>query len=228
MSNSTSPTRFMGEVDHFYDPNFTAEISQKMRVPKRINVDGVSDLPNVGRPEAHWMPAEKLEMFVPEKIVVADEHMSDFMNGGDEYHGIKPITTREMSLDNTIMPREPPSSIRVQTPPRVLTIDQTYSQEEYGYPPTPVGMKENIVRKYVGEQRNDISSLSNMMNDSTVAEGMTLNEEVVHLRRQLAKLNRRVMSIELDNLQRQNKDKIIYALGLAYFFFKTVLWLSRS
>uniref|UniRef100_A0A0A9XTT4 Transport and Golgi organization protein 11 n=1 Tax=Lygus hesperus TaxID=30085 RepID=A0A0A9XTT4_LYGHE len=219
MSNSTSPTRFMGEVDHFYDPNFTAEISQKMRVPKRINVDGVSDLPNVGRPEAHWMPAEKLEMFVPEKIVVA---------GGDEYHGIKPITTREMSLDNTIMPREPPSSIRVQTPPRVLTIDQTYSQEEYGYPPTPVGMKENIVRKYVGEQRNDISSLSNMMNDSTVAEGMTLNEEVVHLRRQLAKLNRRVMSIELDNLQRQNKDKIIYALGLAYFFFKTVLWLSRS
>lgn len=57
---------------------------------------------------------------------------------------------------------------------------------------------------------------------------MTLNEEVVHLRRQLAKLNRRVMSIELENMQRQNRDKIIYALGLAYFFFKTVLWLSRS
>ncbi|CAA9994646.1 unnamed protein product [Nesidiocoris tenuis] len=65
------------------------------------------------------------------------------------------------------------------------------------------------------------------MCDSTAVEGMTLNEEVVHLRRQLAKLNRRVMSIELDNMQRQNRDKIVYALGLAYFFLKTVLWLSR-
>lgn len=57
---------------------------------------------------------------------------------------------------------------------------------------------------------------------------MSLNEEVVHLRRQLAKLNRRIMSIELENMQRQTRDKVVFAVGLAYFFFKTVLWLSRS
>lgn len=77
-SNASSPVRFSGDADHFYDPNYTAEISQKMRVPKRINVDGVSDLPNVGRPESHWMPAEKLEMFVPEKIVVAGKSVDVF------------------------------------------------------------------------------------------------------------------------------------------------------
>ena len=72
MSTSNTPTHFSGETDHFYDPNFTAEISQKMRVPKRINIDGVSDLPMVNRNDFNaWMPAEKLEMNVPDKIVVA-------------------------------------------------------------------------------------------------------------------------------------------------------------
>jgi hypothetical protein len=70
MSNTTSPTRFSGESDHFYDPNFTAEISQKMRVPKRIKVDGESDEPKNGENFNHWMPKEKLDMHVPEKIVV--------------------------------------------------------------------------------------------------------------------------------------------------------------
>jgi hypothetical protein len=59
-------------------------------------------------------------------------------------------------------------------------------------------------------------------------EGLTPSEELVHLRRQMAKLNRRVMAIELDSLQRQQREKIIYAIGLAYFFFKTIFWLARS
>ena len=59
-------------------------------------------------------------------------------------------------------------------------------------------------------------------------DGLTPSEELVHLRRQMAKLNRRVMAIELDNLQRQQREKIIYVIGLAYFFFKTVFWLARS
>lgn len=61
-----------------------------------------------------------------------------------------------------------------------------------------------------------------------LSESMTTNEEVVHLRRQLAKLNRRVMSIELENLQRQQREKMLYAIGIAYFFFKMLFWLNRS
>jgi hypothetical protein len=59
-------------------------------------------------------------------------------------------------------------------------------------------------------------------------EGLTPSEELVHLRRQMAKLNRRVMAVELDNMQRQQREKIICAIGLAYFFFKAVFWLARS
>lgn len=59
-------------------------------------------------------------------------------------------------------------------------------------------------------------------------DGLTPAEEVLHLRKQVAKLNRRVMAIELDNMQRQQKEKIVYGLGLAYFIFKALLWLNRS
>ncbi|CAH1401553.1 unnamed protein product [Nezara viridula] len=219
MSKSSTPTHFSGETDHFYDPNFTAEISQKMRVPKRINVDGVCDMPNVNKNDFNaWMPAEKLEMHVPEKIVVA---------GHDEHFGTRTIP-REMALDNSIMPPDP-GIIRVQTPPRVITIDSVYYPED-AYQPPPAYVEINHRKPHSdGDRRLDLSTASVNLNESiAAAEGMSLNEEVVHLRRQLAKLNRRIMSIELENMQRQTRDKVVFAVGLAYFFFKTVLWLSRS
>ncbi|XP_014259065.1 transport and Golgi organization protein 11 isoform X2 [Cimex lectularius] len=215
MSESNSPS-YSVESDRFFDPNFTAEISQKMRVPKRINVDGVSDMPNMNRSESHWMPAEKLDMHVPERIVVA---------GQETHFGTKALP-REIVLDNTIIPSDP--GVRVQTPPRVITIDSNYYHDDYQ--PSPIFSMPP--RKQDMDRRFDMSHVNNNsvnLNDSVASvEGMTLNEEVVHLRRQLAKLNRRVMTVELDNLQRQNRDKIVYALGLAYFFFKTFIWLSRS
>lgn len=59
-------------------------------------------------------------------------------------------------------------------------------------------------------------------------ELLTPSEEVLHLRRQVAKLNRRVLSIELDNMQRQQRDKVVYCIGLAYFLMKAIMWLNRN
>lgn len=61
-----------------------------------------------------------------------------------------------------------------------------------------------------------------------MAEGLSAAEELVHLRRQIVKLNRRVMSIEADQLQRQQKEKIAYAIGIAYLLFKVISWLNRN
>ena len=58
-------------------------------------------------------------------------------------------------------------------------------------------------------------------------EGLSTAEEVLHLRKQLAKLNRRVMAIELENMQRQQKEKFIYGIGLAYFLLKAIIWLNK-
>lgn len=59
-------------------------------------------------------------------------------------------------------------------------------------------------------------------------EQVTPSEEVLHLRRQVSKLNRRVLTIEIDNLQRQQREKIVYCMGLAYFLIKAIMWLNRN
>lgn len=60
------------------------------------------------------------------------------------------------------------------------------------------------------------------------SEGLTTSEEVQHLRRQMAKLNRRVMALELEHLNRLQKEKILYGLGIAYFLLKAIFWLNRN
>ncbi|XP_058450771.1 transport and Golgi organization protein 11 isoform X2 [Malaya genurostris] len=59
-------------------------------------------------------------------------------------------------------------------------------------------------------------------------ENLTPSEEMTNLRRQVAKMNRRLLAIELDNMQRQQREKIIYCVGLAYLLLKTFMWLSRK
>lgn len=63
---------------------------------------------------------------------------------------------------------------------------------------------------------------------SSVDVSLPPSEEVQHLRRQVGKLNRRVMAIELEMLQRQQRDKILYTLTLAYFILKAISWLNRN
>lgn len=59
-------------------------------------------------------------------------------------------------------------------------------------------------------------------------EGLSTKDELGHLRRQIMKLNRRVMIIEAEHLQRQQKEKIVYSIGVAYFIFKVIVWLRSS
>ena len=59
-------------------------------------------------------------------------------------------------------------------------------------------------------------------------ENITPSEELVHLRRQVAKMNRRVLAIEIENIQRNQRDKVVYAVGLAYFLLKAFMWLNRN
>lgn len=40
MSNVTSPQRFSGKFDNFYDGHFEPDITSQMKVPKRIRVSG--------------------------------------------------------------------------------------------------------------------------------------------------------------------------------------------
>lgn len=139
---------------------------------------------------------------------------------------------REIDFDNSLLPTEPfACDPRVATPPRQLTLDKypfplVDDFEEKKEDRLPVATKPNV--KF---NLNDSTELSISRRESTPpigADGLTPAEEVHHLRRQMAKMNRRVMALELENLSRLQKEKVMYGLGIAYFLLKAIFWLNRN
>ena len=53
-------------------------------------------------------------------------------------------------------------------------------------------------------------------------------EEIQIVRRQIAKLNHRLMAVELENQQQQQREMILTALVTCYFVSKFFMWLNRS
>lgn len=224
MSTLSSPARFAPDFDGIYDPNFTVDISNRMRVPRRIRVTGNDDdvATDFSRPAEH----HKLEMTVPGRILVT---------GQDTHVGLK-SPPRELHLERSMLP--PPSLIRVQTPPRVLTL------EEHPFPTVDEIEQEMIRTKHASGNEvthtNTYNATNPAMDQSlssypssppTVGPGgdslTSSGEELMLFRRHLAKLSRRVMVLEHENHQRQQREVIIYSIGVAYFFLKTLYWLHR-
>ena len=227
MSKTHSPTVFNGEPDSFYDPNFTLDINKRMRVPKSIRVSGdYTDDDAAGTNGSGWnqvVSTEKFEMHVPDRILVV----------GQEQHVGTRAPPREITLENAVLPPEQ-GMVRVQTPPRILTLDNHYfpavDEEEpnsYVTEPKDTGSSrpreayptETQIVRHVREPTPSYNALDVSLPPS---------EEIQHLRRQVGKLNRRVMAIELDMLQRQQREKILYALTLTYLILKAFSWLTRN
>ncbi|XP_037093752.1 transport and Golgi organization protein 11-like [Pollicipes pollicipes] len=61
-----------------------------------------------------------------------------------------------------------------------------------------------------------------------VAGYLSAGEELELLRRQLLKVNRRLMQIEVENQRRRSREVMLYTAGVAYFVMKVVLWMGRS
>ncbi|XP_071544013.1 transport and Golgi organization protein 11 isoform X4 [Panulirus ornatus] len=220
MSNITSPQRFSGTFDHFYDGHYEPDISTQMKVPKRIRVTGDND----DDPTVNWARYngvhEKLEMKVPDRIVVA---------GGDQHIGTRGVP-REVELEQSMMPQPDPALFRVQTPPRTITLDA------YAYPGTddvsPADDRESSTPGSAPTilPRNSNSFIHPVHDNGApgITTDLSPSEEVSLLRRQVGRLNRRVMALELDTQQRANREMVMYALGVAYFLIKAILWINRN
>ncbi|KAL0281286.1 UNVERIFIED_CONTAM: hypothetical protein PYX00_002319 [Menopon gallinae] len=226
MSNVSSPTRFSGVEDHFFDH---INISEKMRVPKQIKVSGDHDnAESVPRPNP-W-DQEKFDMKVPDRILVV---------GQDQYYGTT-APPREVVLENSVMPPDP-GMIRVQTPPRVITLNEHYfptveddeEDVETSSSFSPVSFDRNTSGKsssfgkalIPSDHRPPVPNFDGSGDD--LRKGLTPTEELSHLRTQMAKLNRRLLALELDNNQRQSREMSLIAVGLGYFFVKFLFWLNK-
>ncbi|KAJ8917050.1 hypothetical protein NQ315_012969 [Exocentrus adspersus] len=123
---------------------------------------------------------------------------------------------REIVFDNSLLPSDPyPIDLpRVATPPRTLTLDK------YPFPgvDTYEGVQDveqnNLSSTNKNANLNDVRNIqiSDSFKECITGgsnEYLSSAEEVLHLRRQLAKLNRRIMALELENLNRVQKEKFI-------------------
>ncbi|XP_042863237.1 transport and Golgi organization protein 11-like isoform X1 [Penaeus japonicus] len=251
MSNITSPQRFSGTFDHFYDGHYEADISTQMKVPKRIRVTG----DNEDDPTVNWARYngvnEKFEMSVPDRIVVAGMmSLPDKLTiaGGEQHIGTRGVP-REVEVEKSIMPTPDPVQFRVQnvhhpspehlswrTPPRTITLDS------YNYPGvddiSPTEDKESstpgsaptILPRGSNSVLHAVSDLDLGRDTGTpgITTDLSPSEEISLLRRQVGRLNRRVMALELDTQQRAHREMIMYTLGVAYFLIKAILWINRN
>ncbi|XP_071858384.1 transport and golgi organization 11 isoform X2 [Bombus fervidus] len=224
MSKAHSPTVFNGEADNFYDPNFTLDINKRMRVPKSIRVSGDYTEEEIADTNgSSWnqiVAGDKFEMHVPDRILVV----------GQEQHVGTRAPPREITLENAVLPPEA-GMVRVQTPPRILTLDDHYfpavDEEEPNSYPTET--KDSLSSKSHGQYSTETQIVTEQAPSyNALNVSLPPSEEIQHLRRQVGKLNRRVMAIELEMLQRQQREKILYALTLTYLILKAFSWLTRN
>lgn len=239
MARSGSPGFGNGyeEDPIFQKSHYTQDISEQMRVPKRIRATGeyyddLDHFPYSNGGSNHYNYQDKIDMTVPDRIVVM---------GQDQHLGTR-SAPREIVLDNSILPPDP-SHVRVSTPPRVITLSEHHFPSASDEPQS--SPLDEMKRDHEGQSpSSDDHRLrivkprfnNDFMNQSREAtpplgpsgEQLSPSEEVLHLRRQVAKLNRRVLAVEVDNIQRQQREKIVYCIGLAYFLMKAIVWLNRN
>ncbi|XP_035896993.1 transport and Golgi organization protein 11 isoform X1 [Anopheles stephensi] len=265
MARSISPGGYSNYEDDsmFQNAAFTHDISEQMRVPKRIRATGdyYDDqdlLPNGNGEINSWNYHNKIDMTVPDRIVVLGQDQHLVLTSGTK------SAPREIMLENSILPKDP-GFVRVSTPPRVITLSEHHfpsasdepeenakdNNQEDNYGPASLESIEDpnssnayfsrpslahgrdpVKRSAFSKYNNELTLTRSMREETPTfggsVENLTPSEELTHLRRQVAKINRRLLAVEIDSVQRQQREKIIYCVGMAYFLFKTFMWLSRK
>lgn len=242
---STSPPNYDFEGDPlleaYMNAKFSEEISEKMKVPKRISANGdiVADHEILnGHNMNSWNYHERMDMTVPDRIVVL---------GQNEHLGTK-SAPREIVLENSILPKDP-GFVRVSTPPRVITLNDHHfpyasdependAQDPRYFEPKNLHFADEINKGNKSHKKSHHSSQELVINhrdEQSHFSGMgsvenlsQSHDEILHLRKQVAKLNRRLLNVEIDNLQRTQREKILCIVGVAYFILKALFWFNRK
>ena len=76
--------------------------------------------------------------------------------------------------------------------------------------------------------RTEFNGAMRDKNVATTVQNLTTFEELQLVRRQIAKLNHRLMAVELENQQQQQREMIFTVLVTAYFFGKFIFWVNRN
>nr|XP_033814537.1 mitochondrial fission factor isoform X8 [Geotrypetes seraphini] len=218
-----SPTAEMAEMNRIqYEIEYTEGISQRMRVPEKLKVAPTNtsleleeELPNTG-----------VIMQVPERIVIAGDNED------------VPFS-RPPDLD--LIQSTPFETLALKTPPRVLTLSErpldfldlerplavTPQNEEIralGRLKRERSMSENAIRQNGQLVRNDSIHVDSTMEGTP--DDMTI-VDATSLRRQIIKLNRRLLLLEEENKERAKREMVMYSITVAFWLLNSWLWFRR-
>jgi len=215
--------RYM-DSDFYNNSAYTADISTKMRIPEHLMAHGSV---NGDASVNHDVELDKTnlhlyDMQVPDRILVA----------GSDRHIPSKSTPRELQLEHSVLPPTP-EHVRVHTPPRSIKLGEVHfpasveegrtpqEKTEGGGPRGPVGPHKG------GLERGGSYEAETSLRSESV-ENLSVYEEVQMMRRQIAKLNHRLMAVELENQQQQQREMVLTVLVSAYFAVKALIWLNKS
>ncbi|XP_032886332.1 mitochondrial fission factor-like isoform X2 [Amblyraja radiata] len=201
------------------DLSFMEAISQKMRIPNRLKV---TEEPG-DEERAEDIQMSTLHMQIPERISMGETEMQDIgarpylygwfhnnpMNTDPPPHSISPHlmygTSQAMNVDRSESPLQVTTSHNSSR-------SRTLSENEISL--------SNVAKR----QRNFVAP------DYTIPEGVLENfsvMEIVTLRRQLNKLNRRLQLLEQESRDHARKEFVLYSIIFAACLVNSWLWLRK-
>lgn len=219
----------MAEINRMqYDLDYTEGISQRMRVPEMLKV-ATSNTEAGSKPQAH-IHRPGVIMQVPERIVVTGQNEEGSFS-------------RPADLD--LIQTTPFEPLALKTPPRVLTLSERpldFLDLERPTPMTPQNdevrmmgrqkrersVSENTIRHNGQLVRNDsmyaISALDSTMDGTP--DDLSL-VDAASLRRQIIKLNRRLLLLEEENKERVKREMVMYSITVAFWLLNSWFWFRR-
>jgi len=209
-------------VENFYDTTaYTADISTKMRIPEHINAHGSHSNGDPFSGKDYGRQNRALyEMQVPDRIMLA----------GSDDHVFPKSHPRELQLEKNVMPPTP-EHVRVQTPPRSIKLGEV----SYDSAPSTPQHRDKLANGMGGaggrariERGASVDMDTSLRAGDSLESGLSVYDEVQMMRRQLAKLNHRLMAVELENQQQQQREMVLTVVVSAYFVVKALLWLNKS
>jgi len=208
----------------------------EMLVPDRILVAGgdrhiaAKSTPFEMQVENSVMPPSRHDIRVttPPRSIRLDDHNfpsvtnqsedEEELNGTEEYqHQHDQLPNQKLQSLASSEQRNSRSSLLL-TPKRGLG--------KTGMPRSSSVESESIA--YGGSRHASDPSMSMLETIQGGGGGQNPWEEIQLVRRQIAKLNHRLMAVELENQQQQQREMILTVLVSAYFVGKFFMWLNKS
>ena len=151
-------------------------------------------------------------MNTPPRSIRLDEHTFPSVNSDDEddegNHG-EGSDSRQTEIKQKLLLSTPKRTTPGRAMPRSASVESdsfSYGRHHAGDPTLAIS------ETYPGGSSHNITPW----------------EEIQLVRRQIAKLNHRLMAVELENQQQQQREMLMTVLVSCYFVGKFIMWLNRS